>query len=253
VLRGSVVACLAAMVVVPAAAATAPQKNDALVLELSPAEIGLFYNGVQLTVSCDVDAGLALAVVVSGKASDLHLRRQARVWRTFWAPVGEVSFARIPAVYLLRTSVPLGTLAPDSTLRALGIGYESLRPTAPAEATRDLFPDLVRLKESEGLFHASSGGIEVTAATGGRGQFTTTIALGAKAPPGEYRVQVFGFRAGEVTLHEEGVFVLSQGSFNAFATSLGLRHGLLYGILAVVVAAGAGLLVGLMFGSVKVH
>ncbi len=249
---GRLIACLAGLVVAPTAVA-APQHNDALVLELAPAEIGFFYDGVRLTVACDVDAGLSFAVVVSGAASDLHLRRQARVWRTFWAPVGEVTFENIPSVYLLRTSAPLAALAPESSLRALGIGYESFRPTAVAAGGQDLFPDLIRLKESEGLFHSASGGMEVTAATGGRGRVTTTIALGAKAPPGEYRVQVFGFRAGEVSLHEEGVFVLTQGSFNAFATSLELRHGLLYGILAVVVAAGAGLLVGLTFGSVKVH
>jgi hypothetical protein len=249
---GRLIACLAGLVLAPTAVA-APQQNDALVLEISPAEIGLFYNGVQLTVSCEVDAGVSLAVVVSGAASDLHLRRQARVWRTFWAPVGEVTFENIPAVYLLRTSEPLATLAPETSLRALGIGYESFRPTTVADGGQDLFPDLIRLKESEGLFHSSSGGMAVTAAPDGRGQVTTRMALGAKAPPGEYRVQVFGFRAGEVALHEEGVFMLTQGPFNAFATALELRHGLLYGILAVVVAAGAGLLVGVMFGSVKVH
>jgi hypothetical protein len=54
-------------------------------------------------------------------------------------------------------------------------------------------------------------------------------------------------------LREEGAFTISRGAFNALVTRLARDQGLVYGIVAVVVAVGAGLLVGLAFGSVQRH
>jgi hypothetical protein len=54
-------------------------------------------------------------------------------------------------------------------------------------------------------------------------------------------------------LQREAAFVLRRSGFNTFVGSLAREHGLLYGVVAVVVAVGAGLLVGLVFGTGKAH
>jgi uncharacterized protein (TIGR02186 family) len=229
------------------------QGGRALVVDPPRARIGLFYEGVRLTVSSVVDTGTDVAVLVSGPESALHLRKQARVWGAFWAPSGSVTFEHVPSVYLLRTSGAMERLAPASVLGELGIGYESLRSAVGSGADGDLFPDLIRLKESEHLFGVSMGEVRAEPMSTGQEMVTTVVELPAKARPATYRVRFFGFRAGALVVQEEREFALTRGGFNAFVDSLAQRRGLLYGILAVVVAVGAGLLVGAVFGSVKGH
>lgn len=233
-----------------------PQADSALVIEPPRAEIGVLYSGVHLTVATELETGVEVALLVSGARADLHLRKQARVWRAFWAPSGEVTFSRVPALYLLRTSAALSDLAPPSVLDELGLGYESLTVGAGGKAAGvadQLFPELIHLKESEGLFRLATGEVRTELAGPGRQRVTMAVDLPAKAPPGSYRVEVFCFRDRRLSSRREGTFTLTRGAFNGFFSSLADRHGLLYGILAVVLAIGAGLLVGLAFGSVKAH
>jgi uncharacterized protein (TIGR02186 family) len=251
--RALVLACLGGLALTPHGAAAARPGDGALRVEPARARIGVFYDGVRLTISADVDSGMAVAFLVSGPAGTIALRTQARVWGTFWAPSGHVTFEHIPAVYLLRTSDSLQDVASATVLRPLGLGYDSFRPDPAQRTASAFFPELIRLKESERLFRILAGGVGMEPAPDGGRRVTAAIALPARAPAATYRVQLFGFRDGRLVLRSEGAFELSHGTFNALVGSLAREHGLAYGIVAVVVAVGAGLLVGLVFGSIKGH
>jgi hypothetical protein len=244
--------CVAALAGTPAGGAALGQAGEGMTVAPPRAEIGMFYDGARVTVSCTVDSGSEAAILVSGAGARLRLHRQARVWGTFWAPSGEVTFDGIPSVYLLQTSVPLEDLAPDTVLHRLGLGYDTFQATREGPE-RALFPDLVRLKESDGLFDYSVGRLQAESSAAGRRLVAAVVDLPPKAKPESYRVQCLGFRNGEPTAQEEETFTLARGAFNALIGSLAQRHGLFYGVLAVVVAMGAGLFVGLVFGSVKGH
>ena len=247
-------ACLLGAVVVSPVRAAAQQNTDTLQLDPARAEISVFYHGAQLMVSATVDTGTDIAVLVSGQAEELHLRRQARIWGMFWAPAGEITFDSIPTMYLLFTSRPVEELASPRLLATLGLGYESFLPTGDAGDERErLSPDLLRLKESEGLFHYSVGAVRAEPAGEGQQVVTVAVDVPSKARAGVYRVQLFGLQNQVLTVRREGTFTLGRSAFNAFVGSLVQQHALLYGVLAVVVAGGAGLLVGLVFGSVKGH
>jgi len=246
--------CILGSVLAPFLQAAAPQETDTLRVEPPRAEISIFYHGTQLRVSAVVDTGTAIAVLVSGQEEELHLREQARVWGMFWAPAGEINFDSIPTMYLLFTSIPVENLASPDVLTGLGLGYDSFWPVGSMGDSRErLFPDLIRLRESEGLFHYSVGAVRVEPVGGGQQAVTVAVDVTSKARAGVYRVQLFGFHDRVLTVHREGTFTLGRSAFNAFIGSLVRQHALLYGILAVVVAGGAGLLVGLVFGSVKGH
>jgi len=79
-------------------------RPGAPVVTVEPArvEIGLLYSGVDLAVSTEREPGVDLAVLVTGPASDLTLREQARRWGLFWAPADAVRFEGVPSLYLLR-------------------------------------------------------------------------------------------------------------------------------------------------------
>jgi hypothetical protein len=246
--------CLLSLMGVRRPDAAVGQEADTLLVQPARMEIGVFYHGARLVVSTVIDTGTDVAVLVSGAAEELHLRRQSRVWGMFWAPGGEIAFDSVPTMYLLSTSMSAELLAPPQQLAELGIGYESFRPKGDTtDGRKRLFPDLVRLKESEGLFHYSIGEVRHEPIGAGRETVTVTFKVASKARAGVYRVQLFGFHHQALTVRREATFSLGRGAFNAFVGSLVRGHALVYGLLAVVVAGGAGLLVGLVFGSVKGH
>jgi uncharacterized protein (TIGR02186 family) len=223
-----------------------------LPLTVEPARvvIGVFHGGVDVAVSAETEPGVDVAVLVTGPASELVMRTQARRWGLFWAPAGEVTFESVPSLYLLRTTAELQSLAPAHILEGLGIGYEALRPALGEGARDDLFRELVLLKESEGLFSSTIGGGEdLGASAAGGPSFQTVLHIPARAPARTYSIQLCAFREGQLVGRGEGTLTLEEGDFVEFVSSLAETHGLAYGVFAVVVAIASGLLVGFLFGS----
>lgn len=243
-----VLACAAGLAL-PSSARARPGAPVATV-EPARAEIGLLYSGVDLAVSTQREPGVDLAVLVTGPASDLTLREQARRWGLFWAPAGEVRFEGVPSLYLLRTTTAVEDLAPAHVLEDLGIGYPALGAALGGETRDDLLQELIVLKESEGLFSVT------VASDDGRGEsttgdspFRTVLHIPARAPASTYSVGLFAFRDGELVTRSEHTLEVEEAGFVAFVSSLAETHGLAYGVFAVVVAVAAGLLVGFLFGS----
>jgi uncharacterized protein (TIGR02186 family) len=240
------IACLG---LAKSATGTQPASTE-LIFEPARGEIGLFHGGVDLVVSAELESGVDVALVVTGPPADLHMRKKERVWGLFWAPTKDVTFEKVPSLYILRTSEELDELAPKLILNELGLGYEALRSSVEVDGEEDLFPELIRLKESEGLFSLD----DIDNHPGRTTERTSVRAeLPANAPATIYSVQLFAFRGGKLVTRGERDFELTQTKLMAFITSLAREHSLLYGVLAVVVALGAGLGVGFLYGSAKKH
>jgi len=234
-------------------AQTIPEPDSVdLILQPALAEVGLFYGGVDLAISAEVEASLEIAVMVTGPTTELHFGKKEKRWGVLWAPGGDVTFENIPCLYQLRTTAELDQLAPESELAELGLGYETLRDDLADESEGNLFADLIRLKESEGVFSYAAQGVEIEGdQVAGQQRISVTLHFPANAPATLYSVQLFGFRDGQLAARGQGNFELRQATLIHFLSSLAQEHGSLYGFLAVVAAVGAGLLVGLMFGSDK--
>jgi hypothetical protein len=214
--------------------------------------IGVFYSGIDLRVAADVDPDLDLVVLVAGSSSRLVLQRKERVWGLFWAPAEEVTFDSVPSLYLLQSTTELSNVAPVAVLGELGIGYEALRSGFGRGGRDDLFRELVRLKESEGLFRCTvRDAVDGAPDGGGARERVVRLKVPARARPAAYAVRLLGFRAGKLALQGRGAFRVERGAFMGLATSLSEHHGLAYGIFAVIAALAAGLVVGLLFGSTK--
>jgi hypothetical protein len=240
--------CCAALVA--SARADVTPREITMRVEPQDVRIGFFYSGVDLRVSADVAPGLDVVVLVTGSSSRLVLQRKERVWGLFWAPAEEVTFDSVPSLYLLHSTADLSSVAPATVLGGLGVGYEALRAGFGHGRREDLFRELIRLKESEGLFRctvaappSSDSGVSPTS--------VVRLKVPPRAPPATYAVRFIGFEQGRPVVEGHGSFRLERGAFTGLATSVAAEHGLAYGIFAVVAALGAGLVVGLLFGSVK--
>ena len=223
-------------------------------LTLVPArvEIGLFYSGVDLEVSAETEPGADVALLITGPASELLLREQARRWGLFWAPAGEVTFDHVPSLYLLRTTRELEDLASPDVLEELGVGYPSVLARLGQPVPHNLFRELVVLKESEGLFSSTvAKSDDPGASLTGTASFRAVAHIPARASADTYSVQVFAFRHGRLVDRVVGAFEIEEAGFVDFVSSLAETHGLAYGVFAVAVAVASGLLVGFLFGSTR--
>jgi uncharacterized protein (TIGR02186 family) len=66
------------------------------------------------------------------------------------------------------------------------------------------------------------------------------IALPPSAPPGEYRVRAVAFRNGQRVGETDQVLTLVRGGMDATLFDLSRQHGVIYGFLAVMLAAAVG-------------
>lgn len=244
---------LVTVALVSLAASSGPAGTDTVGAGVSvePARVraGMFFDGAVIHVSATVPPGLEVAVACIGDVHHLTLEKKGKAFGVIWMNVGEVSFGSVPDLYLLRTSTLLGDLAPRATLVALGVGYAALEDRAsPGPGAEGLFGELVRLKERDGLWGLEEGSVAVHTDPAEGVVVTADIPLPAKTPPGTYRIQVYAFGGAGGELVAAADVVVRQEGLAAFISGLAARHGLLYGILAAVVAMAVGLLTGVAFG-----
>jgi hypothetical protein len=234
----------------PAAMAQSPRSE--LVLDPQQVEIGLTFTGATITVRARVPAEYQAAVRLMGHPEHLQLKKLGKRAHLLWMSVGDISLDAVPVVYQVLTSTPLREMASPAAMAQWTLGYESLIPETALG--RNLRGELVKLKEHDGLFAMREGAFESEGGTdnpaSAQGEPTKLLRgafrLPARVPPGNYEVDLIGFREhqathlGKATLHLEHVGVAKQ--LKQFA----LAHGLAYGIAASLIAIVAGLLTGLL-------
>ena len=242
------ISAVALLAVLPFALPEPPAPDEQSVrVEPERVDVTMLYRGATVRVTAPVPEGAGVAVVVRGGVHDLTLKRKGKVLGLVWMNVGDVTFDGVPDLYLLHTSQALVELAEPTVLERSGLGFGALG-TGPAMADPKLREELSRLKERDGLWDFTEGTVTLTPSPGGGTVAAADFFLPAKAPPGEYRVLVYAFEDGEPRVVGEGRVRVVQAGVSELISSLAVHHGLLYGILAVIVAAGAGLLTGVVFG-----
>jgi hypothetical protein len=223
-----------------------------MIVEPEVVEAGMFFDGATVRVQAVVPEGMAVSVSCLGAEEPVLLNRKGKALGLIWMNMGEVEIEGAPDVYLLHTSGPLAELANPSVLEVAGVGYDALeaRITVISEAEEDesLFGEFVGLKESDGLYGVSEGAVTVQAAGDGTVQVSAELRLPPKAPPGPYRILLHGFAGGAATLLATAEVPVRQAGMAAVIRTLADDHALAYGVIAVVVAIGVGLLTGVLFG-----
>ena len=226
--------------------AAAAEGPPSLEVSPSPVRVGLFYDGVTVTVEGTVPAAERVAVVCTGGEGSVRLKRKGKVWGLFWMNTGDVEIRNVPALYLCALSGKAGE-GPG----AAGAGYAFLRSRAeiepPGEGT-GLFGEFVRLKEAEGLYARLEGAVRLEpAGDGGAVRIRAELPLPPKAPPGAYTVRVLALEAGGARVLGEVPLEVKKVGAAAWITRMARQKGLVYGILAVLVALFAGLVTGVLF------
>jgi uncharacterized protein (TIGR02186 family) len=223
-------------------------------LTIVPAEIraGLSYSGTTVRIEADVPENHDVIIVCEGHAGPVELKKKGKVFGFLWMNVGELVYEHVPSLYVLASSAKLEPLAPPETLQELGVGYAALAgrnlQSGDDAEQRRLFGELIKLKEHEKLFAVLEGAVRLEAREGGIVHASAECWLPAKTPPGHYQVRLYGFKEGQGRLAHSGELEIRQVGLAAAIVGLSRERGLLYCVVAVIIALTVGLLTGLVFG-----
>lgn len=211
------------------------------------------FTGVEIVVFGSVDnsrqesaeAGLYdIVVVVEGTSKPLIARRKSRVGG-IWINTSAVQFEKVPSYYAISSTRPLEEVADTKTLMDNGIGFEHVPMTPlryyaaryPPTAIKAFKSAVVRLKQKENLYVKEDYGVVFI----GRSLFRASINLPANVPVGPLVARVYLFRDGQLLSQYLAHVQLEREGVERFLHMLAFRYPTFYGLFAVGIAVGAGL------------
>lgn len=186
-----------------------------------------------------------VVIVLEGTPEKLVARRKSNVVG-LWINTQSMTFESVPSYYAISSTRPLDEIASPLVLRNHDIGFDKVRmqPVGGWESgitTADLrkFKEaVIRLKNSTGLYVQSDYGVVFV---GGASLFRTTIDLPANVPVGNLNARVMLFRKGQMLSQFKSQVRMQREGIERYLHDFAFGYPLLYGITAVIVAAGAGL------------
>ncbi|MDE1149005.1 MAG: TIGR02186 family protein [Azospirillaceae bacterium] len=236
------------MVLLAMLALWSPAQAQTLVADLSSHLIAITtgFTGTDVVLFGAIDQPGDVAVVIEGPETALAVRRKDRM-AGIWMNNETLKFSHVPGFYEVAASKPLDTLLPPAVAQRHEIGLDHVRmlPRVDADAATvaEFRSALIRNKQREGLYGTEVGEVAFL----GQRLFRTSIYFPANVPTGLYTVSVFLIRDQDVVGAQTTPLAVSKIGFSADIYDFAQRDGLVYGLLGVLLAVGAGWLAGTLF------
>src|SRR6201996_1561590 len=218
----------------------APAKAEDLVSGVSQdiIQITSNYTGTDIVVFGAIEGpqaaqGRDIVVVVRGPDEPMTVRRRDRV-AGVWVNRDAARFEGLPAYYYLASTAPLSRIAPREALERYGIGLEALHPTLVG-SHHDPEPfrqAAIRFHQRGGLYTESPGSIDFLSET----LFRTRVPVPAGVTRGQYNVEVYLFRDGEVVSAQSTPLFVDATGLERRLVNLAHDAPLLYGASCVFMA-----------------
>lgn len=243
----------------PPAARTEPRETVQADVSTRRVAVTASFSGTEVVVFGAVDnsrqtsaeAGLYdVVIVLVGTPSRLVARRKAKV-AGLWINVQSLVFDSVPSYYAIASTRPLEEVASEDVLKANDIGFEHVPMVLssgtfrgpPSKEIREFRDAIVRIKQRERLYQQEQYGVAFI----GPSLFRASIDLPANVTVGPFDTRVYLFRDGELLSQYTVRLNLEREGLEALLHAFALRHSLLYGLVAVVMAVGAGLVATAIF------
>ncbi|MEW6443511.1 MAG: TIGR02186 family protein [bacterium] len=247
---------LAGAVALAQTAEEPPAANGGMVTDFTKGviEIDVSYHGDRIHFFGTMAGAPTDAVIVklTSPAETVKLNVAGRVG-PFWMNVKQYRVENVPFMYKIHASDRLEQVLTPELAGELGIGFETLKDRlrldiakgTPDEKDRDtLFDGLMKLKKKSNLYRIDDDGrIKIK---GGR-IFQHYFTFPAAAKEGDYIVESFLIRDRQLVGRATDTIHIQKVGLEAFVAEAAQKRPLQYGICAVVIALGTGLLVGFIF------
>lgn len=190
-----------------------------------------------------------IVIVIRGPGETLIARRKSR-FAGVWLNRDAQTFAAVPSYYAVLSTRPLNEIAADDLLLKHGIGLENMtfQPATFGEPPdyRELqgFRDaLIRIKEQQGLYRQERFRVAFISPSLFRG----TAELPANVKAGHYTAEIFLFREGRLLSNYRTKIEFEKAGLEAYVHAMAFNRPVIYGLAAVIMAVGAGLLASAVF------
>jgi len=198
----------------------------------------------------DPEAELVVKLVPT-KPLPIKLMRKGKVV-LFWMGIKQFEIHNLPFLYKIHSTRPLEEILTPELARKYRLGYQSLKDDmrlkllkgTPSPDDRDvMFEGFIKLKEKQNLYRIAENSIRVT-----KGRlFEHAFTFPDKAKEGTYLVETYAIKDGKVIDMSRDEVEVRKVGLTAWLYHTAQNNAVLYGIMAVVIALGAGLLVGTIF------
>ncbi len=189
---------------------------------------------------------LDVVVVVRGPDAEMTVRKKERV-AGIWINNHGVVMRGISGYYYVASTRPLSLIAPQDTLKRYGLGLDEVSPLGTTARTPEIAEPyrkaLVRHKLIEGLYNENTGGVEFLSPT----LFRARVPVPAAVPRGQYTVQVYLFRNGNVVSAQSTPLYVDQTGMERRLFNFSREFPWAYGFSTVLMAAFMGWLSSFMF------
>lgn len=184
-------------------------------------------------------------------SAPIQLTRKGKVV-LFWMGVKQFEVQKLPFLYKIHSSRPLKEVLTPEVAAKYRLGYQTLKEDmelklikgVAASDDRDvMFQGFVELKEKFNLYRVAENRIRIR-----KGRlFEHYFTFPDKAKEGDYLVESYAIKDGRVIAVSRDKITVQKVGITAWLYRTAQENGLLYGVIAVVIALGAGLLVGMVF------
>ena len=249
--------CLGCLWGAPALAIT-PEAQQKVLTAASKnvVDIGLSYHGDQIFFFGvnPVPGADVVIKLTAGKEEAVKLSMKGRVG-PFWMTVKQYEVTGAPFIYKIHTNKPLDQIISKETAQELELGYDAvrhrmklhlIRGTAAPDDAEVVWKGLLKIKERANLYNIVEDPKRLEIAEGKL--FKHYFRFPAAATEGRYLVESYCFQKGQLVGYGKDVIQIKKVGLENWLTQTSQNSALFYGILAVMVALGAGLLVGVIFG-----
>jgi uncharacterized protein (TIGR02186 family) len=230
---------------------TVPARAEDLVSGVSQdiIQITSNYTGTNIVVFGAIEGpqaaqGRDIVVVVRGPDEPMTVRRRDRV-AGIWVNRDAARFEGLPAYYYLASTAPLSRIASHEALERYGIGLAALHPTQVG-SHHDPEPfrqAAIRYHKRVGLYTESPGSIDFLSET----LFRTRVPVPAGVTRGQYNVEVYLFRDGQVISAQSTPLFVDATGLERRLFNLAHNAPLSYGIACVLMAMLLGWISSVLF------
>ena len=218
-------------------------------------DVGLSYHGdlVHFFGVNPVPNSDLIIRLTAAKSEELKLSVKGR-FGPFWMTVKQYEVTGIPFVFKIHANKPITQIISPAVMEELELGYPALkkkmqmhliRGTAAPEDAELVFQGVIKIKERSNLYNIVEDP-ERLKITDGR-LFQHYFRFPPAATEGIYLVESFSFVNGELVGYGKDQVEIRKVGLAHWLTYTSQNYAVAYGIMAVLIAIGAGLFVGIIF------
>ncbi|MDX3900354.1 MAG: TIGR02186 family protein [Sphingobium sp.] len=180
-----------------------------------------------------------IVVVLKGPDQSITMREKQKV-AGIWVNADSARFRSAPSFYAMASSRPIRDIVDERTaaIYELGVDKLQLSPSSLNESAElERFQrGLVDLRRRSGLFVERPGTVEITDGV----LYRARLPLSARVIVGDYTAETFLVQNGRVVAAAVRDITIRKSGFERFMAVAAERWSFLYGLVAILMAAGLG-------------